>query len=86
MSDPRLAATELLKLVLRARSILELHIPPDGISDFEAMNQMYAIFDGREFREAMAKAGAHVEPLVEVEYRGPAVAAPPPRKVGRRRQ
>ena len=73
---PTAAAPELLELVQRARRILELHLSPDGISDAEAMDQMYGIFDGADFRRAMRKAGLKPEDLATTEYYDPTDEAP----------
>lgn len=38
-----------------AIAVLQRHIPPDGISDHEALNELYGIFDGSAYRAALAK-------------------------------
>ena len=51
------AAPRLLGLVRRAVAVLQRHAPPDGLSDRDALSELYGIFDGPEYRAAMAKAG-----------------------------
>lgn len=63
--DPRAAADELLELVLQARAVLGRVVHPDGISDREALFDLFGILDGAAFRAAMRKAGVTVEELVE---------------------
>lgn len=43
-------------LTNRAVDVLQRHIVPDGLGDHEALNELYAIFDGPEYREAMGSA------------------------------
>lgn len=50
------AAPEYKALVVRAVAVLQRHAPPDGLSDHEALNELYGIFDGPEYRAAIAKA------------------------------
>lgn len=50
------AAPDYKALVDRAVAVLQRHAPPDGLSDHDAMSEFYGIFDGPEYRVAIAKA------------------------------
>jgi hypothetical protein len=41
-------------LVGRAVDVLQRHAPPDGLSDHDALSELYGIFDGPEYREVQA--------------------------------
>jgi len=53
---------EFLKMVERAIGVLQRHAPSGGLSDRQAMDQMYGIFDGPECRRILE--------LVPVSRRG----------------
>jgi hypothetical protein len=40
-------------LVDKAVSVLQRHIVPDGLSDHDALTELYRIFDGPEYRNAL---------------------------------
>jgi hypothetical protein len=46
MNDPFRA------LVEKAVEVLQRHAPPDGLSDHDALTELYGIFDGPEYRSA----------------------------------
>ncbi len=50
MAEPK---DEFLRLVERAIGVLKRHSVSGGLSDHEAMDQMYAIFDGTECRQLL---------------------------------
>lgn len=50
------AAPDYKALVDRAVAVLQRHAPPDGLSDHDAMSELYGIFDGPEYRAAVQKA------------------------------
>ena len=45
----------LLALIQQAVDVLQRHAPPDGLSDHDAMSEFYGIFDGPDYRKAMAE-------------------------------
>lgn len=49
------AAPDLLALVNRAISVLQRHAPPGGLSDADALAELYSILDGPEQRAAFSK-------------------------------
>lgn len=51
------AQDDLVNLVKDAQSILAAHLPPDGVSNDEAMRQLLGLLDGPQSRAALAKAG-----------------------------
>jgi len=50
MAEPK---DEFLRLVERAIGVLKRHSLSGGLSDHEAMDQMYSIFDGTECRRLL---------------------------------
>lgn len=51
------AAPEMRRLIARAIDVLQRHAPPKGLSDHDAMTELYLIFDGPDCRAALDKAG-----------------------------
>lgn len=62
MKDEAMLTRELLALVERAVSVLQRHAPPDGLSDHDALTEFYGIFDGPEYRIAIAHAEQQKQP------------------------
>jgi hypothetical protein len=50
MAEPK---DEFLRLVERAIGVLKRHEMSDGLSDHDAMDQMYRIFEGSECRRLL---------------------------------
>lgn len=42
-------------LIDRAVDVLQRHAPPDGLSDHDALSELYGIFDGPDFRAVYGK-------------------------------
>ena len=59
---PYVAPCSWKDLVDKAVEVLGRHIVPDGISDHDAMVELYGIFDGPEYREAIPAAGSGAVP------------------------
>jgi hypothetical protein len=61
MNDPFRA------LVEKAVEVLQRHAPPDGLSDHDALTELYGIFDGPEYRSA-CEARSAIEPPQSPEW------------------
>lgn len=51
ISHPKWA--KLAALVEKAVAVLQRHALPNGLSDHDALSELYSIFDGPEYREAL---------------------------------
>lgn len=63
-------------LIARAVDVLQRHIPPDGLSDHAALNELYSIFDGPEYRAYQAARSAQVEQQQDGHLAGGSESAP----------
>jgi hypothetical protein len=58
-------------LVEKAVSVLQRHIVPDGLSDHDALTELYGIFDGPEYRALKTSTPAPAASAYEIGMSGP---------------